>query len=324
MRILIVADPIGTLKPRGDTGLALLHEAVLRGYEAFWCTPADLFIEAGRGLALLFPVTSSKAGELPVCGEPRVESLGELDVILIRKDPPFDDAYVSTCWILSSLEGRVLVSNRASLLLTHHEKWIPMLAASAGFLKADDWIPPSLFFSKETFRHWFDTLTQKGLSGRWIVKPWRGYAGHSIFRVENNEDLCSRMSSLTDLEVGWIVQPYHEKVEETGDRRVFVLNGELRGSFIRRAQAGDYVTNMAQGGYVQFGEMSEVERRVCERAAGYLRHCGIDFAGLDIVDSRVNEINVTAPTGIRVLKDETGINLAQEYWDLMEHRQRQM
>lgn len=323
MRVLIVADPLATLKPRGDTGLALLHEAVLRGYEAFWCTPADLFIEAGRRLGLLVPVISCDAGELPICGSARVESLAELDVILIRKDPPFDDAYVSTCWILSSLEEQVLVSNRASLLLTHHEKWIPMLAASSGFLKCDDWIPPSLFFSEHTFGHWFDSLTQAGLSGRWIVKPWRGYAGHSIYRADSNEELYSRVMSLPDLEVGWIIQPYHGKVEETGDRRVFVLNGQLRGSFIRRAQAGDFVTNMAQGGYVQFGEMSEVEQTVCERAAHYLRECGIDFAGLDIVDSRVNEINVTAPTGIRVLKEETGINIAQEYWDLLEQRRRE-
>jgi glutathione synthase len=236
--------------------------------------------------------------------------------VFIRKDPPFDAQYLSLCWLLNMLPSNILVTNKPSVLISHHEKCVPLLALKSGFLGPDDVIPSNIFFARESYTNWRQSQEGKG-SSRWIVKPWLGHGGRGVRRADSLSDLDDLLADSNAFEAGWIVQPYHEMIEHTGDRRVFYLDGKIRGSFVRRAQTGQYVTNLAQGGYAEYFDMTEAEVALCERVARYLRSVGIDFAGIDVVDTRINEINITAPTGIRTLQKFTGEKLAHEYLDVV-------
>jgi glutathione synthase/RimK-type ligase-like ATP-grasp enzyme len=221
------------------------------------------------------------------------------------------------------LPSNVLVTNKPSVLISHHEKCVPLLALRAGFLGPDDVISSTILFSEAAYKIWRKAHEGKGAS-RWIVKPWLGHGGRGVRRADSLLELDTLLADSRAFDDGCIVQSYHEMIEKTGDRRVFYLDGKIRGSFVRRAQAGEYVTNLAQGGYAEFIDMTEAEVALCERVARYLRSVGVDFAGIDVVDTRINEINITAPTGIRVLEKFTDTKLARDYIDSILRRLQQI
>jgi glutathione synthase len=314
---LFIADPLQGLNASFDTGLALLSESVGRGIECYWTTPQGIYLDTNCLMASALPIEDAPEGEYPSSvGEAVVLPVDNFQVIFIRKDPPFDAQYLSLCWLLNMLPPNVLVTNKSSVLISHHEKCVPLLALRAGFLEPDDVISSTIIFSQASFRAWRKTVEGKSAS-RWIVKPWLGHGGRGIRRADSLSELDTLLGESNAFDDGCIIQPYHEMIEKTGDRRVFYLDGKIRGSFVRRAQAGEYVTNLAQGGYAEFVDMTEAEVGLCERVARYLRSVGVDFAGIDVVDTRINEINLTAPTGIRVLQKFTDAKLARDYIDMI-------
>jgi len=314
---LFIADPLPGLNPSFDTGLALLSESMGRGIECYWTTADGIFLDTNRVMASALLIEHAPEGEHPLpAGEATVFPVDTCQVVFIRKDPPFDAQYLSLCWLLNMLPSNVLITNKPSVLISHHEKCVPLLALKAGFLGPDDVIPSNILFSQESYKIWRKKHQSKSAS-RWIVKPWLGHGGRGVRRAESFAELDALLSDSTAFDDGCIVQPYHEMIEHTGDRRVFYLDGKIRGSFVRRAQAGQYVTNLAQGGYAEFVDMTEAEVALCERVARYLRSVGVDFAGIDVVDTRINEINITAPTGIRVLQKFTDMKLARDYIDVI-------
>jgi len=314
---LFIADPISGLKPATDTGLALLSESIGRGVECYWTTADGIFLEKNRVMASALLIDDAPKAEHPTSsGETAVFPVDACQVVFIRKDPPFDARYLSLCWLLNMLPSNVLVTNRPSVLISHHEKCVPLLALKAGFLGPDDVIPSSVLFCRESYAIWCKRQEGKSES-RWIVKPWLGHGGRGVRRAESLQELDSLLANNDAFDDGCIVQPYHAMIEHTGDRRVFYLDGKIRGSYVRRAQAGEYVTNLAQGGYAEFVDMTEAEVALCERVARYLRSVGVDFAGIDVVDTRINEINITAPTGIRVLQKFSDADLASDYIDVI-------
>lgn len=317
MKMLILADALKALNFSSDTGVRFAKEALLRGWQCYW---AEL-----KNITLLCDKVAARVARLPKdFFDAQIESelfwenieLTNFDIILIRKDPPLDDVYISACWILNTLPKTTVVSNSPDIILSHHEKFIPYIAANKGYLDQEDWIVPEVFFSHATFSDW----VKQAPEGRYVLKPWKGYAGHGVRRTETLAELEELFTTVTTLDQGWIVQLYRSAVEKTGDRRVFVVNGKVRGSFVRRAQKGSFVTNMAQGGSVDFVEMTQKELRVCEKIASYLKDYGVDIAGLDIIDSKLSEVNITAPTGVKVIKELCGIDIAGEYLDFLEEK----
>jgi glutathione synthase len=314
---LFIADPLPGLNPSSDTGLALLSESVGRGIECYWTTAEGIYLDNNRVMASALLIGDAPEGQHPSCaGEPTVFAVDACQAVFIRKDPPFDPQYLSLCWLLDMLPSNVLVTNRPSVLISHHEKCVPLLALKAGFLGPDDVIPSSILFSQASYRLWRKPH-EGDKTSRWIVKPWLGHGGRGIHRAESMSELDAILDDSSAFEDGCIIQPYHQMIEHTGDRRVFYLDGKIRGSFVRRAQAGQFVTNLAQGGYAESVDMTEAEVALCERVARYLRSVGVDFAGIDVVDTRINEINITAPTGIRVLQKFTEAKLARDYIDVV-------
>jgi glutathione synthase len=317
MKILTVADALSTIKPARDTGIAFASEAFNRGYQCFWTTPEELLVENGQVKAYAQQVIKATVSTLPQVEAKQLLDVSSCDAVFVRKDPPFDSEYLSMCWLLSALESHTVISNKPSLLMQHHEKWLPLQAVSRGYLSEDEWIAPNIFFAIETFIAWYEH-TKPVNTKSWIIKPWRGHGGGGVLKANSADELFAMMHKLPDIAEGWIVQRYHEQVETTGDRRVFYLDGKIQGSFVRRAQQGDFVTNMAQGGFVESVPMSKNETDLCDKVARFLKDVGIDFAGLDIIDGRLNEVNITAPTGILALKEFTGMDLANEYLNMIE------
>jgi len=312
-RFLFIADPLSSLSPLTDTGLALLSESVSRGIQCYWTTTEDVYLDTNRLMASALPIMAAPDGEEPSAGKVEILAVDQCQAVFIRKDPPFDAQYLSLCWLLNLLPAQVVVTNKPSILISHHEKCVPLLALKSGLLGPDDIIPSTILFSRSSYVSWRSSLERK--DGRWIVKPWLGHGGRGIRRVDSLGELDALLATDNDFVNGCIVQPYHSMIEETGDRRVFYLDGKIRGSFVRRAQNGHFVTNLAQGGYAEWVDMTEAEVALCERVARYLKSIGVDFAGIDVVDTRINEINITAPTGIRVLQKYTDVRIAREYID---------
>ena len=293
MKILFLADPISHLKPLSDSTLCLVREA-LKECQVYWGNATDVEYQNGR-----VTVNSSKVVECQKDVLPRLEASGcseirGMDAVLIRKDPPFDNQYVRLCWLLSLVEKNVWMMNRPSLLIRYHEKLIPLEAHANGFLRDEDLIPTHIgsFESAQSFvkENKFDHV---------VIKPFLGFAGGGI-ALESKESFL-QMNSLDDA-ADAIVQPYFSEVTKSGDRRVFFLEGNLLAHFVRMPRKGGFVSNLAQGGSAQKVPLSAMETEVLEKLGKFLKSVGIVFAGADVIDGRISEVNITSPTGLRSLE----------------------
>ncbi|MFH2204023.1 MAG: hypothetical protein ABIJ96_12965 [Elusimicrobiota bacterium] len=293
MKVLFIADRPADLNPRADTTLYMLREVLRRDMAAYYAVPERVYWSGTELLADAEAVESCAKHALPVLGRrERLSFAGGIDAVFIRKDPPFDLDYISLCWLLTAYEEKVRMINRPSLLLRYHEKMPPYAAAAAGKLRADDVVPACLASRLEQITAFVEALD----APRIILKPWLGYGGRGIRRVARDEFLKAPGSFGLGKE-RWMVQPYLEAVERTGDRRGFFFNGRYCGSIVRMPKPGGFVSNLAQGGTAVKQELSAKERALVARIESWLKGSGIVFAGSDFIDGRLSELNITSPTG---------------------------
>lgn len=303
LKIFFVADPVETLKPASDSTLAILRVAQDRGHRTYWLTDKD--VEYVNGKVML---RARKCGAFSSEGFP---SLGEVEVLdaesfhagLIRKDPPFNDDYVRLCWILALIEKKVLFVNRPSLLVRYHEKLLPLEAFSQGFLKKTDLIPTHLGTGLSA-----TAFVQNLKMPLVVTKPFLGYGGKNIDQWKK-EDFINQGMSHPEKWEGFVVQPFLKEVLQE-DRRLLVIDGKIRGQFVRVPPPGGFVANLAQGGTAEYRPLSKAQQSVGERAARFLKKIGMVFSGLDLIGPKVSEINVTSPTGFMSYQKLKGENLA--------------
>lgn len=300
IKMLFVGDSWDRIKPRTDTSLALVRESLARKHSVYWATASALRLENGKLWIRAVPCRSCAPGEIPEMGTEEDRKIRDFRLVWIRKDPPFDSAYLSLCWLLALEEKQVCMLNRPSLLSRYHEKLLPFEAAAQGFLKPSDLVPT----------HIGDAQTARAFleSGEWtsgIRKPFLGFGGSDIKRFS----VSSGMPLPNEKELE-LTQPFLEEVTRLGDRRVFFLGGKVIGDFVRMPKAGDYVSNIAHGGSGKMAPMTAAQRAVAERLGRFLKKVGIAFAGADMIGKRISEVNVTSPTGIRTLAEISGIDLA--------------
>ena len=306
-KLAVIMDPIQRIKPHKDSTLAMLLEAQKRGYEIFAGDLQDIWLQGavprGRLTKLSVHDDSERWFEI---GKIVDVGLGEMDVILMRKDPPFDIQYVFSTYILeqAARQGAVVV-NEPKGLRDANEKafvaWFP------------DCVPETLISrSLEEMRGFI------ARHNRVVVKPLDLMGGRSVFSTDI-EDGNHNVIFETVSDFGrryTMVQQYIPEIVESGDRRILLIDGEPIPFALARIPApGDHRGNMDAGARIEVHPLTEREWSICKRIGPMLREKGLLFTGIDIIGEYMTELNVTSPTGIRELQKETGLPIIEQLFD---------
>jgi len=307
----VVMDPIAGIKIHKDSTFAMLLEGQRRGWSLWYMEQLDLGLRDGRCIARMRPleVRDDPAGWFTL-GEPQVQPLDTLDVILMRKDPPFDMEYVYATYLLEQAEARgSLVVNRPGALRDANEKlftaWFPEIC------------PPTLVGRRHA-----DFIDFTATHGDVILKPLGGMGGASIFRVRAGDPNTNVIiETLTEHGTRYtMAQRFIPEIRD-GDKRIIVIDGEpVPYALARIPAAGETRGNLAVGGRGVGVALSDKDREIVETVAPRLREAGILFAGLDVIGDYLTEVNVTSPTCIRELDQLYGLNISAILMDCIEQK----
>jgi len=300
-------DPIERIDILGDSTFAILLEAQRRGHDMFYYTPQNLSLHGDRLLARGMSLNvEDKVGEHYQVSRPRVENLAMLDVVLLRQDPPFDMAYVTTTHLLERVQPDTLVVNDPAQVRNAPEKIF--------VLDYLDLMPPTMVTRTledvEAFRDQYKDI---------ILKPLYGNGGAAIFRIAPDDTNVASLVELfqTVFREPFMVQQYRPEIKD-GDKRIILVDGEVAGAITRIPPNGETRSNLHVGGMAQATELTERDREICARLGPELKRRGLLFTGIDVIGDYLTEINVTSPTGIRHVKAFGGADIAAMIWDAIE------
>ncbi len=304
-------DPIHSITIQKDSTFAMLLEAQRRGWALWYMEMDDLFLRDGHSYAHMrqLQVIEDKACWFRFGGE-RTASLAELDVILMRKDPPFDMEYVYSTYLLEQAEREgALVVNKPRSLRDANEKlftaWFPQCCA-----------PTLVTGNKERILSFLDE------QGQIILKPLGGMGGSSIFHLSRG-DLNTNVTieTLTADGSRYIMAQRYLPEISAGDKRILMVDGEpIPYALARIPKEGEFRGNLAAGGTGKGIPLSERDNWIAEQVGPELRARGILFAGLDVIGDYLTEINVTSPTCIRELDAQFDLNISARLLDRIENR----
>lgn len=310
LKIGIVMDPIESITPYKDSSLAMLLEAGRRNADIHYFRQSDLKllsgIAVGHSQGLRVRDDNSNWYEL---GSREEIELGTLDVILMRKDPPFDMEYVYTTYILDrAREAGALVVNRPQALRDMNEKaftaWFPDCTPVTLITRS---MPEMKAFLAE--------------HGRIVVKPLDGMGGRSIFVVRQGDNNANVIfETLTDNGRRFAMAQVYIPEISAGDKRILLVNGDpIPYALARIPSDDDNRGNLVMGAKGVGQELSDRDRAICGRVGPVLRDAGVLFAGIDVIGDYLTEVNVTSPTGIRELDKQFGLNIAGVLFDAIEN-----
>ncbi len=304
LKVAVQMDPIARINIRGDSTFALLLEAQKRGHALSYYTPETLSLKGEQLVATVQPLTvRDQDGDHFTLGDAKRVDLESFDVILLRQDPPFDLAYITTTHFLERIHPKTLVVNNPASVRNAPEKIFVMEFA--------DLMPPTLISRDKDEINAF-----RAEQGDVVMKPLYGHGGAAVFRVTPND---MNFGSLYDMfsvtfREPWVIQRFLPEVKH-GDKRIILVDGEFAGAVNRVPAADDLRSNMVRGGAAQSTDLSPREREICERLKPALRERGLLFVGIDVIDGHLTEINVTSPTGIRAIARLGGPDVAAKIWD---------
>jgi glutathione synthase len=309
LKVAVQMDPIERINIRGDSTFALLLEAQERRHALAYYTPDRMALQDGELFASVAPLeVRDEAGSHFTLGQSTRAALSSFDVILMRQDPPFDLAYVTATHLLERLHPRTLVVNDPAHVRNAPEKL---------FVTAfPDLMPPTLIT-----RDLGEIKAFRAVHGDIVMKPLYGAGGAAVFALKAGD---VNFGSLYDLFAAtfrepWVVQKFLPAVRQ-GDKRIILVDGAFAGAVNRVPQPDDVRSNMVRGGGAEATDLTERERAICERLGPALRARGLLFAGIDVIDGYLTEINVTSPTGIRIIKHLGGADIAAMIWDRIEKK----
>ena len=308
MKLAILMDSLRHINPKKDTSLAILSQAELRHWKCHYFTLLDLFAKEGRGFANASVIHVAADGTTWTQQPATVQPLDEFDLILIRKDPPFDLNYLYATQMLELAERQgVLVSNKPQSLRNHNEK--------LSLLQHPELCPPTLVSMEMARLHAFWEEHQSV-----VFKPLDAMGGSSIFHVnESGANLNVILETLTARESRCIMaQRYIPELPQKGDKRIILINGDpIPYALARFPKQGETRANLAAGGYGKVVPITDRDRFLCEALKPSLQAQSLHFVGLDVIGDYVTEINVTSPTCVREISAETGLNIAGDYLDFL-------
>jgi glutathione synthase len=311
LNVAVQMDPIERINIRGDSTFALLLEAQARGHTLSYYTPDRLAQVQDRVFAAMQPLTvRDEPGNHFTLGEPRRTDLTALDVILLRQDPPFDLAYITTTHLLERIHPKTFVVNDPASVRNAPEKVF--------VTEFPDLMPPTLIT-----RDLAEIKAFRAEHGDIVMKPLYGKGGEAVFRL-TAEDL--NFGSLYDLFAAtfreqWVVQKFLPAIKH-GDKRIILVDGEFAGAVNRIPAADDLRSNMVRGGSPKKTDLTERERHICERLGPHLRERGLLLVGIDVIGDYLTEINVTSPTGIRAVRNVGGPDIAKMVWEKIEAKRK--
>ena len=311
LNVAVQMDPIERINIRGDSTFALLLEAQKRGHPLNYYTPDRLAQQGRQVFATVRPLSvRDELGNHFTLGEPLRTELTAFDVILLRQDPPFDLAYITTTHMLERVHPKTFVVNDPASVRNAPEKVF--------VLEFPDLMPPTL-----VTRDLAEIKEFRAQHGDIVMKPLYGHGGGAVFRL-TRDDL--NFGSLYDMfavtfREQWVVQAFLPAVKD-GDKRIILVDGEYAGAVNRVPAADDLRSNMVRGGSPKKTELTPREREICERLGPHLRERGLLFVGIDVIGDYLTEINVTSPTGIRAVKNVGGPDIAALIWDKIEAKRK--
>lgn len=304
MRIAVQMDPIETMVVNRDTSLAFMLEAQRRGHEVWWWNPHDLYWDRGTLSAFAHHV---RVFDDPARHYETIESgarpVGDFEIVLIRQDPPFDMGYVSNTYLLEQAPAGTLVLNRPRGVRDIPEK----LAT----LRFPHLIAPTFVGRNVAAIRRFAAAFEEV-----VLKPAFFAGGEGVLRARADapDFETSVLAMLSEVGKEPIIVQQFLKNVSAGDKRLFVLDGEPLGVVKRMPKSGEFRANLHVGGQATPGEVDARDREIAAAVAPLLAERGILFAGLDVIDGRLTEINVTSPTLIRQLAAFGGEDLAPLFW----------
>lgn len=313
IRLGMLMDPIGSINIKKDSSFAMLLAAQKRSWEILYLEQSDLFLRDGRVYAHLrrLQVKDDPKGWFEL-DAPHTEALEKLDILLMRKDPPFDMEYIYTTHLLDRAEAEgVLVVNRPASLRDCNEKlytaWFP------------DCCAPTLVTRGNAQLREF--LAEHGDI---VMKPLHGMGGASIFRVRSDDPNTGViLETLTEHGTRFAMAQRFIPEISAGDKRILMIDGEpVPYALARIPKEGESRGNLAAGGRGEGVELSARDRWICERVGPELRARGLYFVGLDVIGDYLTEINVTSPTCIRELDKLYGLDIAGQLMDCLAAKRR--
>lgn len=309
LTVAIQMDPIEGIDITADSTFVLALEAQKRGYSLLHYLPQDLSFNHNRVTARARPLeVRREAGNHFTFGEKRVVDLADVDVVLMRQDPPFDMAYITATHLLEHIHPKTLVVNDPAEVRNAPEKIF--------VARFPDLMPPTLISAD---REEIDDFRAEHKDI--IVKPLYGNGGAGVFHVvPEDENLNSLLEFFTELfREPVIVQKYLPEVR-AGDKRIILIDGEPAGALNRVPKVGEARSNLHVGGTAERSELTQREKDICAAIGPTLRDKGLIFVGIDVIGDYLTEINVTSPTGLQEINGFDGACLEAGIWDAIEGR----
>ena len=316
LRVAVQMDPLETVNIDGDSSFALMEAAQARGHRLFHYDARSLAWESdgsprGRLTAHAAPVTVRRVKGDHFTSEERrpIDLARDIDVVLMRQDPPFDLGYITAAFLLDRLRGETLVINDPREVVNAPEKMFVLDYAR--------FMPPTLIA-----RTLDEVRAFQAKHGAVVVKPLHGNGGKAIFRIEADG---SNLSALFEVfNQTWpephMVQPFLPEVGE-GDKRIVLVDGEFAGAINRKPGKGEFRSNLAQGGSAEAAGLTAREEEICAAMGPELKRRGLVFVGIDVIGGKwLTEINVTSPTGIVAIDRFNGTDTAAAIWNAIERK----
>jgi glutathione synthase len=311
LRVAVQMDPLERINIAGDSTFAIMLKAQELGHELFYYATEDLSWAEGRLWTMGYPVTVQRVeSDHFRIGEPRILDLGrDVDVVLMRQDPPFDLGYISATHLLERIAGETLVVNDPKSVRDAPEKlWV---------LDFAQFMPPTAITRSLG-------LARKFLAehGEIVLKPLHGFAGGSVFRIGSDG---RNLASLIELFNRTYREPHmlQKFLPEIagGDKRIVLVDGEVAGALNRIPNEGEIRSNLAVGGKAAKAELTKREEEICAVLGPECRKRGLLFVGIDVIGGKwLTEINVTSPTGIVAIDAFNGTDTPALIWDAIGRR----
>ncbi|KAB0572347.1 glutathione synthase [Brucella pituitosa] len=311
LKVAVQMDHISTVNITGDTTFALSLEAQKRGHELYHYTPDRLSMRDG--------VVSARVEKLEVrdikgdhytLGEPVRRDMTEMDVVLLRQDPPFDMNYITTTHLLERIHPKTLVVNDPA--------WVRNSPEKIFVTEFPDLMPETLITKDPQ-----EVLEFRREFGDIILKPLYGNGGAGVFHLaDGDRNLTSLLEMFGQLfREPFIAQRYLKDVR-AGDKRIILIDGEPVGAINRVPSETDARSNMHVGGRAEQSKLTAREQEICARIGPSLKERGFILVGIDVIGDYMTEINVTSPTGIREIERFDGTNIAALFWDAVEAKRK--
>ncbi len=309
LSVAIQMDPIEAVDIRADSTFRIALEAQARGHELFYYHVPDLVWDGGKVMASGWPLeVRDQQGDHYTLGPRETRDLGQMDVVLLRQDPPFDMSYITNTHLLEMIHPRTLVVNDPFWVRNCPEKLL--------VLEFLDLTPPTLIARSLPALRAF-----KEQHGDIILKPLYGNGGAGVFRLgpgDTNLNALHELFTSINREP-LIAQKFLADVEQ-GDKRIILIDGEPAGAINRIPPPGETRSNLHIGGRPEKVALDDRDREICARIGPLLRERGLIFTGIDVIGGWLTEINVTSPTGIQELERFDGTNSAALIWEAIERR----